>query len=139
MRDSKFQELIGSIDNLTPSQRQRLLDKIGNMEHEQGETRLLERADGSLPQCPHCGTSDPVRWGQSQGVQRFRCRKCGRTFNLLTGTPLARLRYKERWREFAEAMREGKSIRKSAELSGIHRNTSFRWQHRFLNVPARPK
>jgi hypothetical protein len=34
-------------------------------------------------------------------------------------------------------MAEGKSIRKSAEFSGVHRNTSFRWRHRFLALPAK--
>jgi transposase-like protein len=31
-------------------------------------------------------------------------------------------------------MVEGKSVRKAAELCGVHRNTTFRWRHRFLSL-----
>jgi transposase-like protein len=32
-------------------------------------------------------------------------------------------------------MIEGKSVRKSAQACGVHRNTAFRWRHRFLRLP----
>ena len=45
---------------------------------------------------PHCGTVGIVKHGRDEnGQQRFRCRLplgCGRTFNALTNTPLARMR-----------------------------------------------
>jgi hypothetical protein len=37
------------------------------------------------------------RHGFANDLQRFRCCDCGRTFNDLTGTPLARLRHKAKW------------------------------------------
>src|SRR3954451_11586591 len=51
--------------------------------------------------CPHCGAVGVVKHGlDDNGQQRFRCRPplgCGRTFNALTGTPLARMRKPEIW------------------------------------------
>jgi hypothetical protein len=70
---------------------------------------------------------------------RFRCKSCGRTFNALTKTPMAHLRKKERWLDHAQAMIEGKSLAKTAELCGIHPTTAFRWRHRFLRAPASDK
>ena len=35
--------------------------------------------------------------GRSDGLLRFRCKSCGRTFNALTRTPMAHLRKKEKW------------------------------------------
>jgi len=52
--------------------------------------------------CPRCG-SIAIKQGKRKGVPRFKCQNheladdgskmCGRTFNALTGTPLARLHH----------------------------------------------
>jgi hypothetical protein len=56
--------------------------------------------------------------------------------NALTGTPLASLRHKELWLQYAEMMLEGISIRKAASRVSIHKITLFRWRHRFLMCPT---
>ncbi len=65
--------------------------------------------------------------------------QCNHTFTLLSGTPLARLRHKDRWLTYSEALIEGLSVRQAARRCGIHKNTSFRWRHRFLQLPAQIK
>jgi transposase-like protein len=89
--------------------------------------------------CPHCAGREIVGWGRSDGLLRFRCKSCGRTFNALTQTPMAHLRKKEKWLDHARAMIEGKSLAKTAELCGVHPATAFRWRHRFLRSPAADK
>jgi transposase-like protein len=89
--------------------------------------------------CPHCASREIVGWGRSDGLLRFRCKSCGRTFNALTKTPMARLRKKEKWLDHARAMIEGKSLAKTAQLCGVHPTTAFRWRHRFLRAPADDK
>ena len=42
--------------------------------------------------CPHCGSQKLQGWGHASGLPRYRCVDCRRSFNALTGTPLARLR-----------------------------------------------
>jgi transposase-like protein len=86
--------------------------------------------------CPHCAGREIVGWGRSQGLLRYRCKSCGRTFNTLTKTPMAHLRKKEKWLDHARAMIEGKSLAKTAALCGVHPTTAFRWRHRFLRAPA---
>jgi len=86
--------------------------------------------------CPHCASREIVGWGRSDGLLRFRCKACGRTFNALTKTPMAHLRKKEKWLDHARAMIEGKSLAKTAQLCGVHPTTAFRWRHRFLRAPA---
>jgi len=39
--------------------------------------------------CPHCGGDAIGRWGRANGKPRYRCATCARTFNPVTGTPLA--------------------------------------------------
>ena len=89
--------------------------------------------------CPHCASRDVVGWGRSDGLLRFRCKSCRRTFNALTKSPMAHLRKKEKWDAHARAMIEGKSLAKTAELCGVHPTTAFRWRHRFLRAPASDK
>ena len=63
------------------------------------------------------------RLGRSDGLLRFRCNSCGRTFNALTKTPMAHLRKKEKGRAHARAMIEGMSLAKTAELCGVQRHS----------------
>jgi transposase-like protein len=86
--------------------------------------------------CPHCASREIVGWGRSDGLLRFRCKSCRRTFNALTKTPMAHLRKKEKWLDHARAMIEGKSLAKTAELCGVHPTTAFRWRHRFVRPPT---
>jgi transposase-like protein len=85
--------------------------------------------------CPHCAGREIIGWGRSDGLLRFRCKSCGRTFNALTKTPMAHLRKKERWLDHAQAMIEGKSLAKTAKLCGVHPTTAFRWR---IGFSARP-
>lgn len=89
--------------------------------------------------CPRCGHADVVAHGRdATGRQRFRCRRgeaggCGRTFNALTGTPLARMRKPEEWLGFAAAMAEHRSLDAvRASGVGVSRHTAWRWRHRLL-------
>ncbi|MGO4479997.1 IS1595 family transposase, partial [Massilia sp. 2TAF26] len=82
--------------------------------------------------CPHCQADKPFRHGHAHGLQRYRCRNCHRTFNRLSGTPLARLRHKARWLDHLGCMLDSRSVRRSAREIGVASATSFRWRHRFL-------
>ena len=89
--------------------------------------------------CPHCASREIVGWGRSDGLLRYRCKACRRTFNALTKTPMAHLRKKEKWLDHAQAMIEGMSLAKTAKLCGVHPTTAFRWRHRFLRAPSDDK
>ena len=89
--------------------------------------------------CPHCGGRKLQRWGRASGLPRYRCGDCRRTFNALTGTPLARLHKKDRWPDQATALMTGESVAKAAVRCGVAYTTAFRWRHRFLSAPALDK
>jgi transposase-like protein len=111
------------------AKRRRRPDALGTSGHERVESRG----------CPHCAGREIIAWGRANGLTRFRCKGCGRTFNALTQTPMARLRKRERWLDHARAMLESRSLSKTAELCGVHPTTAFRWRHRFLGSPATDK
>ena len=84
--------------------------------------------------CPHCGDFSIGAWGRANGMPRYRCKACQKTFTPLTGTPLSGLHYKDRWIDQARALICGESIAKAAERCAIDHTTAFRWRHRFLSA-----
>ena len=84
--------------------------------------------------CPHCGDFAIGAWGRANGMPRYRCKACRKTFTPLTGTPLSGLHYKDRWIDQARALISGESIAKAAERCAIDPTTAFRWRHRFLSA-----
>ena len=54
--------------------------------------------------CPHCGDFSIGAWGRANGMPRYRCKACRKTFTPLTGTPLSGLHYKDRWIDQARAL-----------------------------------
>ena len=89
--------------------------------------------------CPHCQASAESlhSWGSSHGLARYRCHACGRTCNPLSGTPLARLRKRDQWLRYGQALIDGVSVRAAACRCQIDKNTAFLWRHRFLQQVAR--
>jgi transposase-like protein len=84
--------------------------------------------------CPHCSSAEVRPWGRAGGKPRYRCATCRKTFNPLTGTPLAGLHYKERWPDQARALIAGDTVSKAAERCKVAYTTAFRWRHRFLTA-----
>jgi hypothetical protein len=61
-------------------------------------------------------------------------RSCGRTFNSLTGTPLAHLRHKAKWIAFSQCMLASRTVRNAAVAVEVDKNTGHRWRHRLLTA-----
>lgn len=135
MKADEFDRFLCSLGKLSKRQR----DKVALLLAEGSATEqvvvAIERAASKHLACPRCRSLELHLHGQVDGLQRYRCVPCGRTFNALTGTPLARLRYKSKWLTYLDCLLESRTVRKSAAYAGIHKNTSFRWRHRFLTLP----
>jgi transposase-like protein len=88
--------------------------------------------------CPHCQGNNIVLHGKDQnGRQRFKCRGCRKTYNIMTGTPMARARKPEKWSKYLDCMTEHMSVRTIvASGIGVHQVTVWRWRHRFLKAAA---
>lgn len=135
MRREDFQALAANLDALTPHQRKQLVKQLSKVDSAQEVASLIESRVADAPVCPKCAHAKIARWGSASGLQRYRCQGCKATFNALTGTPMARLRKKDKWLDYAQQMEQGISVRKSAAACEVHRNTAFRWRHRFLTLP----
>jgi transposase-like protein len=133
MRSLTFDELFAMLVavQLSSGAVARLREWIASIAHPAECIALIEQAAAGRP-CPHCGCARKHRCGQASGLQRFRCLGCRRSYNALTGTPLARLRKKECWLPYLQCVLESRTVRDAARVVNVHRTTSFRWRHRFV-------
>ena len=133
MRAMSFDELFVLLAAvpLSAADLARLREWIAGIAHPAECIALIEQAARGRP-CPRCGCARAHRCGQASGLQRFRCLGCRRSYNALTGTPLARLRKKEHWLAYLQCVLESRTVREAARVVGVHRTTSFRWRHRFV-------
>lgn len=139
MRAREMKRLMAMTECLTAAQRDALVASLTTGMARCEALDLIESRVNQMPSCPKCRDTKVVRNGQADGLQRYKCRGCGVTFNALTGTPLARLRQRDKWLLQAQALDQGLSVRKAAARMGVHRTTSFRWRHRFLTLPREVK
>jgi transposase-like protein len=128
-----FDTLLGQLVDLSHEQRAALLDAVRSIGCQDEVVATIELARAPLLACPRCACSEHWRHGRANGLQRFRCKRCARTYNALSGTPMARLRHKAKWLDFCATMLEpATTVRHAAESVSVHKNTSFRWRHRLL-------
>jgi transposase-like protein len=130
MDAQSFQHLLARLDRLTVKQKS-IVQHALQISVPRDD---LVKAIPDLKSCPHCAAdaTQLASWGRSGGLQRYRCKACRRTCNALTCTPLARLRKKYCWLDYAQAPIAGLTVRAAAKHCSVSKNTAFRWRHRFL-------
>ena len=86
--------------------------------------------------CPICGSVHVVRNAcRANGTQRYLCRDCKKSFVVATNSIVSGTKKNlEVWEQYIFCMMNGFSIRKTAEICGIHRNTAFYWRHKILDA-----
>jgi transposase-like protein len=104
MERRQFEHLVDRLHDLTRRQREKLLALIAEGLKRERTAKVIEQAVRERLNCPRCGASNPYRHGHADGLQRYRCAACGKTFNGLTCTQLARLRHKGRWLDYLACM-----------------------------------
>lgn len=133
MNKSDFKALANQLLALSVEQREAIRVQLEQLSDKDGVSKLTAIFDSRCTSCPHCGGTKLYRHGQAHGLARYRCRACLKTFNPLTGTPLAHLRLRHKWLAYHQCLLDSLTVRKSAAVVDISRNTSFRWRHRFLD------
>ena len=133
MKTPRFKKLFAQLPLLNQPQRLQLLAVLHPAAGLDRVVALIAEIRGPGRHCPDCSCERCHRHGQANDLQRFRCCQCGRTFNDLTGTPLARLRLKGKWLDYLAALLDSRTVRSAASQVEVHRNTAFRWRHRFLD------
>lgn len=132
MKTKQFQSFVEQLGDLSAVQREALVSALQSKASADDVIAMIEARFTAAPACGHCHSERIGPWGRVSGLRRYKCKECRRTFNALTGTPLAQLHRREVWIDYARALVDRVSLRKAAERCGIDLTTSFRWRHRFL-------
>lgn len=141
MRAKNFKYQLSNITQLlldmTPAQRYQVQQQIQDTQPEITMNELIQPIFDTSPLCPHCHSVHFNKWGKSGSVQRYRCNKCDKTFNIKTKTPLAKLHKCEIWPKYAECMALKLTLRQAAKICHINLKTAFLWRHRFLEAQSK--
>lgn len=100
------------------------------------ETYLTEQRFAKGKVCPLCGCTHVVRNGhRKDGTQKYICKDCGKSFVIATNSIVSGTHKEfEVWQKYIECMMNGFSVRKSADICGINKDTSFIWRHKILDA-----
>src|SRR3974390_329329 len=134
MKAEEFRALVEQLGDLTEVQRTALVVALSGKGSANEAVALIETRFAAAPCCGHCKSVSFVSWGRASGLKRYKCHDCRRTFNALTGTPLAQLHRRDAWLDYARALVDRVSLRRAAERADVSLDTSFRWRHRFLQA-----
>lgn len=138
MKKADFSALLAQVESLSKKQKVTLAAALSPVEtHQAQPAEIIDKEFSGKPVCPSCSSESVYKWGVVDGLQRYRCKECKRTFNALSGTSMSRLRKKELWFEYSQALADSLSLTKAAKRCGIDRTTAFRWRHRFLPQTGR--
>lgn len=134
VKNQKIKQLIKSLPTLTAEEVLSLERAVKSRKSQLDSSILLQQKTEDIKACPTCGSINFKKIGLRSGKQRFKCKEelCGRTFTTLTGTPFENLHHLDKHIENAKCMINGLTVRDTADRIGVHRNTAFRWRHRFL-------
>lgn len=85
------------------------------------------------PKCPYCQSSKIIKYGRTNGKQRFFCHECGKTYLHSTGTLTAHSHFSRSvWTDFIHDTLTGESLDFSAEKLGFSHQTAFNMRHKVL-------
>jgi len=84
--------------------------------------------------CPHCDSEQIIGFGHYRTRKRFRCKSCKKTFNEMTGTPMANLKKVDKFSDYLELFPQRLSLSVLADKLEISVKTAFDWRHKILSA-----
>ena len=130
-----YSEILSTVMSLPESERKSLAQALGASVQCDAAVPKSSRLSALMDKqgrCPHCGGGRYYRFGKDHGVQRFRCKDCGRTFTEYTGTWEQKLHKKSLVGAYMRLMSEYKSLDKISAVLHINKKTAFDWRHKVL-------
>lgn len=106
------------------------------------QNRLIE--NGINQTCPACNSDKVVGFGYNGKIKRFKCKECGKTFTLFTGTILEKTKYHwDIWVKVVEMTLNNipmehiqQTLIADFGLDGLDYKTVFLWRHKIINALA---
>jgi transposase-like protein len=141
MKIQQLKRVEAAIAGMTAAEIATIQKVVSKREGQVEGALVVQQRAASITHCPHCA-HEAMKWGNKNDIPRFKCQNpehhpdqskvCGKTFNALTGTPLAGLHHLDKHIGHAQCMVDGLTLRKTAKVLGVNKDTALRWRHQFL-------
>jgi len=131
----RFQEVLALAQSLSKEEQLQLVISL-TQPHDNDSDVFTSRCKALINKqeaCPHCGGRHYFRYGKMRGLQRFKCKDCGRTFTEYTGTWLDGIHKKSLAAPYMSLMIEHSSLDKIRRQLNINKKTAFDWRHKILS------
>ena len=134
-----IKDALDIIGKLTTKDRERLrtmLLSTVSVKSADMESFLTDERFSNGKVCPLCGCTHIVRNGHKKdGTQKYMCRDYGKSFVITTNSIVSGT-HKDlyTWQKYIDCMMNGFSVRKTASICGIHKDTAFIWRHKVLDA-----
>ncbi len=117
MASKQFQNILHHVNDLNYSQLKKLRHEVeSNIATNQVGQAIADHEE-TISHCPHCDSHQLNRWGMTkQGILRFKCKSCSKTFNALVDSPLYRMKKPEKWIEYTKLMWEAYLLENQLKL-----------------------
>ena len=116
------------IDNLSEKDKKELYEYLKNIINTEFEFEEKE-----VHSCHKCNSTEIVKLGKYNSMQRYRCKNCGVAFTSKSKSIFATTKLeKEKWIKYAECFIDCLSLRRCAEKVGVCLKTSYFMRHRIL-------
>jgi transposase-like protein len=140
MNNAQFSKLQTSLEALSFIQLKRIRLQVEEMISSNHVGKAIAVHEENVSECAHCGSHEFTKHGTTaRGQQRYICKSCSRTFNSLSGTPLAGMKKQDKWHKYSEGMWMTTKLRDAAKDLGVNLKTAWRWRHQLLSRPCQNK
>ena len=130
MSSSLYLEILQAARSLKDWDKKRLID---NLKHSLYSEKNIN-FEGNI-YCPFCKSKVFVKNGKLKERQRYLCKKCCKSFNSLSNTPVS---YTKKdmglWNIYLSFLIDGKSLRYCSKELKISLSTAFFWRHKLLDA-----
>lgn len=128
------------VNNLLPDEIEKIIEFLKSilgmkLVDKSSISKLIFR-ENDEHKCPYCNSTNIVKNGHSEKkVQRYKCKDCFHRFSDVTNKvcSYSKLTY-EKWIDFFKCMVDKLSIRKTADILGLNKNTVFSMRQKVLNA-----
>ena len=137
MTDAITNEIISKIQSLPKAEARKVIDAIKSLKLFDASFSdfITENRFSTGVFCPRCNSKKVRKNGFNKTMQRFFCADCNKSFSVSTNTIThSSKKTLEIWQKYVDCMISGLSVRKSAAICGICKDTAFKWRHKILDA-----
>lgn len=106
---------------------EKLKKHTGNLlKHDIYKNRLINK-------CPNCNSKNYIKFGKYNGIQRYKCKECDKTFSKTTKSVWSYSKIEpEKWVKFMELFLQKSTLRACSKILEINIRTAFIWRHKVM-------